>query len=179
MMTSLDGYFEGPNHDLSWHHTDDEFNDFAIKQTGEVGTILFGRRTYEMMADYWSQGGAYAENPAKIVHQMNDTPKVAFSHSLSAATWSNTKLVSTGVAAFVRDLKKSAKKDLAIFGSNNLMVGLAELGLIDEFRIMLNPVAIGHGTSLFTGLTHPLDLRLATARAFKNGNLLLTYLPRT
>ncbi len=179
MMTSLDGYFEGLNHDLSWHHTDDEFNNFAIKQTGEVGTILFGRRTYEMMADYWSKDAAYAENPAKIVHQMNDIPKVVFSHSLAIATWSNTKLVSTGVESFVRDLKTSAKQDLAIFGSNNLMVSLAEVGLVDEFRIMLNPVALGRGTALFTGLTRRFDLRLTSTRAFKNGNLLLTYHPST
>ena len=53
MMISLDGFFEGPNHEINWHNVDDEFNDFAISQLNDIDLILFGRKTYELMVNYW------------------------------------------------------------------------------------------------------------------------------
>src|SRR4051812_32451630 len=90
MMTSIDGYFEGENHDLSWHNTDEEFSEFAIEQTRGVGTIIFGRVTYQMMASYWPQDFAYDANPKTMVDLMNYTPKIVFSRSLTNAEWQNT-----------------------------------------------------------------------------------------
>src|SRR5579872_1265701 len=84
MMVSLDGYFEGPNHDLSWHNVDEEFNKFAIAQTKNVGTLLFGRRTYELMRDFWPTEEARKTDPI-VANQMNTTPKIVFSRTLKEA----------------------------------------------------------------------------------------------
>src|SRR5262245_33678488 len=95
-MISLDGFFEGPNGDLSWHNVDEEFNQFAIEQTSSLGGILFGRVTYEGMASYWPTPPAQASDP-EIAHLMNTLPKVVVSHTLQNADWHNTRLIKHNV----------------------------------------------------------------------------------
>lgn len=174
MMVSLDGYFEGENHDLSWHNVDAEFNEFAIKQTSEVSILLFGRRTYELMASYWPSVNATTDDPI-VAELMNSTQKIVFSKTLEKAEWNNTHLVSEINPEEIIKLKKESSKDLAIFGSNLLAVNLIKLDLVDEFRIMVNPVAIGRGTPLFHGLHENLRLNLINTMVFKSGNVLLRY----
>jgi dihydrofolate reductase len=176
MMISLDGYFEGEDHDLSWHNVDEEFNEFAIAQTNNVGTLLFGRKTYELMASYWSSEPALETDPV-VAKQMNETSKMVFSHTLNKADWQNTKLVSDDAAEAVRQLKTQPGKEIGIYGSNNLCVSLMRDGLVDEFRIMVNPVVIGKGTLLFAGINNKVDLKLIDTRKFASGNVLLTYQP--
>lgn len=175
MMVSLDGSFEGPNHDLSWHQTDSEFVSFALEQLAQVGTILFGRRTYEMMASFWPTD--QAKDDPETAQFMNTLPKVVFSSTLKEATWNATELVNTSAIEKVKSLKEGEGKTIAVFGSNKLLVSLAEAGLVDEFRLMINPIAIGKGTALFTGIKEPLELKLLRTREFQNGNVLLTYQP--
>jgi len=173
MMVSLDGYFEGPNHDLSWHNVDEEFNDFAIAQTDKVSTLLFGRRTYELMASYWPT--ELAEDDPIVAKQMNATAKIVFSHTLDKADWQNTTLVKDNAAEVVRKLKAETGNDIGIYGSNKLCVNLMRDNLVDEFRIMINPVAIGDGTPLFKGIEKQVGLKFVGSKAFENGNVLLTY----
>lgn len=174
MMVSLDGYFEGEGHDLSWHNVDDEFVQFAIGQTGSVDTILFGRRTYEMMADFWPGDYAHKTDPvtAKL---MNETPKVVFSHTLNDVIWQNSRLVTGDVKDEVTRIKLQRGKDMAVYGSNNLCLSLLKYGLLDELRIMVNPVVIGKGTPLFAGIDERLNVELIDTRPFRSGNVLLTY----
>jgi len=175
MMVSLDGYFEGVDGDLSWHNVDGEFNDFAIKQLGEIDTLIFGRKTYEMMANYWPTEMAIADDPI-VAERMNSIPKLVVSHSLKRADWNNTKLVSDP-SQVIADLKASPGKSIAIFGSSSLCVSLIEMGLIDEFRLMYAPVLIGDGTSLFDGMPSPLKLELIDSKAYASGNVLMRYKP--
>jgi len=175
MMVSLDGYFEGPKHDLSWHNVDAEFNEsFAIPQLQQADTLLFGRRTYELMASYWPTKLAHKDDRV-VADLMNKTPKFVFSHKLKRVDWQNATLVSHDASGVVRKLKAAKGKDIAIFGSNNLSVSLLDSGLIDELRIMVNPVSIGKGTPLFKGIKKKPKLKLLSSRTFKNGNVLLTY----
>ena len=177
-MISLDGYFEGPDHDISWHNVDREFNTVhAIPMLAQTDTIIFGRRTYELMASYWPTKQAKNDDTL-VAKYMNQTPKIVFSHKLNAIKWQNTKLINHHAFQQLRKLKASPGKNIILLGSNNLAVGLMSVGLIDEFRIMINPIVIGGGTSLFTGLSKPVNLRLIKTRKFKNGNILLTYSPR-
>lgn len=180
MLISIDGFFEGPDHDLSWHNTDDEFQEFAIEQTSNLGAILFGRRTYEMMAYFWPSEEARKTDPI-VAGLMNNTPKIVFSRTLAKVGeteyWKNVRLIKDSVEDEIKKLKQDEGKDMAIFGSNNLMVSLAEMGLIDEFRILVNPIAIGKGTPLFTGIKEKFNLKLIKIREFKNGNVLLSYQP--
>lgn len=174
MMVSLDGYFEGENHDLSWHNVDAEFNKYAIKHTSEAGILLFGRKTYELMANYWPCASGATDDPI-VANLMNSVPKIVFSTTLKKAEWNNTRLVTEINPEEIMRLKKESPKDLAIYGSNTLAVNMMKLKLIDEFRIMVNPVAIGKGTSLFKGLQKKLPMKLIGTKRFKSGNILLRY----
>ena len=176
MMTSLDGYFEGPGQSIDWHTADEEFNQFAIDQIGEVDTLLFGRVTYEGMASYWPTPDAVANDP-EVAGLMNSLPKVVFSNTLPGADWSNTTLVAGDAAEELARLKQQPGKDMIVLGSSNLAASLAERGLIDEFRIMINPVLLGGGTPLLHGIYQRLNLRLLSARPFASGNVLLSYAP--
>jgi len=178
MMVSLDGYFEGPDHDLSWHIVDIEFNDFAAEQMQEADTILFGRRTYQLMESFWpSQAGL--EGDPVVARLMNKTPKVVISKSLGRVTetehWKNVRLIKENVVDEIKKLKNRPGKDIFLPGSNNLCVSLLEWGLLDELRLMINPVVIGKGTPLFQGIKQKISLELIKVRSFASGNILLHY----
>jgi dihydrofolate reductase len=173
-MVSLDGFFEGPNHDINWHLVDDEFNQFAVEQTSTVDTILFGRVTYELMASYWPTSAALANDPI-VADLMNRLPKIVFSKTLQKVGWNNTRLVKNNIEEEITALKQQPGKDLAIFGSANLLSTLNRMGLIDEYRIMVNPIVLGRGTPLFQRINDPLNLILLKTRTFRSGNVLLYY----
>ena len=175
-MVSLDGFFEGPNHDIDWHLADEEFNQFSIEQLKTVGALVFGRVTYELMTSYWPTPAATKDDPV-IAEMMNRLPKVVFSRTLEKADWNNTRLVKERVADEINALKQQPGNDIALFGSANLMSILIQLNLIDEHRIMVSPVVLGSGTPLFKNLDHRATFKLLNTRAFKSGNVLLCYQP--
>lgn len=177
-MVTLDGFFEGTDHDLSWHNVDDEFNRFAIEQTGNIGTLIFGRVTYELMAGYWPTTDALADDPV-VAGLMNALPKIVFSRTLTKADWSNTRLVKGNIAEEITAMKAQPGKDLAVFGSANLLSSLIQLDLVDEHRIMVNPVILGSGKPLFQSIQHQINLKLLDTRTFNSGNVLLTYQPNS
>lgn len=174
MLTSLDGFFEGPGRDINWHHVDEEFNEFAIEQLNSVDTLLFGRITYELMASYWPTPAAKTDDTI-VAEKMNATAKIVFSKTLEKAEWENTLLIKENFAEEISKLKRQPGKDLIIFGSSDLAVTFIEHGLIDEYRIMINPVVLGKGKSLFTGIRGTLELKFLKTRPFKSGNVLLYY----
>jgi dihydrofolate reductase len=175
-LITLDGFFEGPNHDISWHNVDKEFDDFSIEQLDTAGVLLFGRVTYELMASFWPSEVAHANDPL-VADKMNSLPKVVFSRTLEKADWNNTRLVKTDVAREIAKLKQQSGKDLFLFGSADLATTLIKLGLIDEYRVLLNPLVLGKGSPLFKGIDQPFTLKLIKTRTFQNGNILLYYLP--
>jgi dihydrofolate reductase len=177
-MVTLDGFFEGPNQDISWHNVDAEFNEFAAEQLDTIGVIVFGRVTYLGMASYWPTPLAIEEDPV-IAAKMNGVSKIVISHTLDKADWNNTRLIKDNVAEEITRLKQQPGKDLAIFGSANLTASLMQMGLIDELRIMVNPVVLGKGTPLFQDVSQPLKLKLIKMRTFNSGNVLLYYQPAT
>jgi dihydrofolate reductase len=175
MMTTLDGYHEGPNHEIDWHNVDEEFNQFAMQQTDEVDTLLFGRVTYELMAGYWPTPAARESDP-EMAARMNSLPKIVVSRTLERVEWANTRLISHDVAGELTELKRQPGRDLAIFGSSNLTVSLLRIGLVDELRIMVNPIVLGSGQPLFQTADRT-SLMLLKTRSFDSGNLLLYYQP--
>jgi len=180
MMVSLDGYFEGQDHDLSWHHVDEEFNDFAQVQMKEADTILFGRRTYELMESFWPSKAGLEDDP-EVAQLMNNTPKVVVSKSLKNVKetniWKHVRLIRENAEDQIRNLKKEKGGDIILLASSNLCVSLLEWGLLDEIRIMINPVVIGKGTPLFHGIKNKVNFKLIKSRNFASGNVLLTYTP--
>jgi dihydrofolate reductase len=176
MMVSLDGYFEGPNREIDWHVVDGEFNDYADEFLRSVDILVFGRVTYQLMAGYWPTPDAIKNDPI-IAERMNSLSKIVFSRTLQKVEWQNTRLVKGDVAREIAKLKQQPGKNIAIFGSSDLTVSLIELGLIDEYRIMVNPVVLGHGKPLFKGITNRLNLKLIGVRTFGSGVVTLTYRP--
>lgn len=176
MLTSLEGYFEDERQSLDWHNVDLEFERFAIEQLNTVDTILFGRKTYEMMAAFWPTDDAIQSDPI-TAERMNSLPKLVFSKSLKSAGWHNTRLIHNNEIGEVITLKQSDGKDIAVFGSSDLGVTLLQAGLLDEIRVLVNPLLLGAGKSLFTGLEGRIKLTLLSTRTFGNGNVLLTYQP--
>ncbi len=175
-MVTLDGFFEGPNREIDWHNVDDEFNEFAVDQLNSVDVLLFGRVTYELMAGYWPTPAA-TKNYSIVANKMNNLPKIVFSRTLKKAEWNNTRLVKEDVAEEISKLKQQPGKDLIIFGSAKLASSLINLGLIDEFRIIVNPVALGEGNPLFRDIKDKINLKLLKTKMFSSGNVSLYYKP--
>jgi dihydrofolate reductase len=173
-MVSLDGYFEGPSREIDWHVVESEFNAYAAKFLDTLDALLFGRVTYQLMASYWPSADAIADDPI-IARRMNLLPKVVFSRTLEKVEWENSRLVKGDAAAEVARLKSQPGRDLAIFGSSDLAVTLAEHRLIDEFRIMISPVILGSGKALLKGIMARLKLKHLQTRTFGSGVVVLSY----
>jgi len=174
-QVSLDGYFVDSNGDMSWAHKDDqESKDFAAKSASGGGVLVFGRVTYEMMASYWPSPVAAEQNPA-VAAAMSKHPKIVFSRTLDEVTWENTKLIKGDLPVEIRKLKNVSDLDLVILGSGTIVSQLAEADLIDEYQLIVNPIILGSGRTLFEGVDHKLPLNLTSSRVFENGNVLLHY----
>ena len=174
MMVSANGFYERARWDIDWHITDAEFNDFAIAQLDAADTLLFGRVTYEGMASFWPTPEAVAGDP-EVARRMNALRKIVFSHTLDHANWNNSRVVAGDVGETIGELKREPGKDMILMGSSDLAVALADRDLIDEYRLMVAPIALGHGKPVLDGLADDLRLRLADVRRFANGNVLLSY----
>ncbi len=175
-LSSLDGYIAGENGDISWHNVDDEFQELAIAASASGNMLLFGRITYELMSAYWPTAEALKNDPV-VAAGMNSSEKIVFSRTLDRAGWNNTRLVKEDMVGEVRRLKRDGGKDLTVLGSGSIVSQLAQEGLIDEFNILINPVALGRGKTMFEGLREKLALKLTGTRTFRNGNVLLKYVP--
>ncbi len=178
-QVTLDGYFAGAGGDIRWAHkdtSDAEWNAFVAENAGSGGTLLFGRITYELMASYWPTPHA-AQNDPIVAERINRSPKIVFSKTLDKASWNNTRLVQGDLAAEIRRLKQEPGPGMAILGSGSIVAPLAEAGLIDEFQLVVNPVVLGAGRTMFEGIKTKLSLKLTATRTFGNGNVLLCYQP--
>lgn len=175
LMASIDGYDEGTTPwSLDWHNVDAEFNEFAIRQLGDSEVLLFGRSTYTGMAQYWPTPEALRDDP-DVATRMNGKPKIVFSHTLDAPDpeWNNTRLIKD--VHELTMLKKESAKDLLVLGSTVLTTRLLELGLLEELRIIVAPVILGAGRSMFKTATQRFKVKLLSTREFRSGNVLLTY----
>jgi dihydrofolate reductase len=171
---SVDGFFTDAGGDMGWAHRgsdDPEFAEFVSGNAGSGGALLFGRKTYEMMAAYWPTSLAALQMPA-VAAGMNEATKYVASRSLETVSWANTSLLKGDLVSAVRELKAQAGPHLAVLGSGSVAAILGAAGLVDEYQFVIIPVALGGGRSVFTTRR---ELRLVGQRAFKNGNVVVTY----
>jgi dihydrofolate reductase len=132
--------------------------------------------TYDLMASFWPTPLAAQSNPI-VVERMNSLRKYVFSTTLDKVAWNNTKLLKGELATEVRELKQQPGPNIVIMGSGSIVAQLADAGLIDEYQIVLNPLVVGNGRTLFEGVKNKLPMKLARSRAFDNGNVVLFYQP--
>jgi dihydrofolate reductase len=175
-MITVDGFFAGLNGEIDWHHVDAEFNEHSVEFLNTIDTLMFGRITYDLMASYWPTPEGLKDDPT-IADKMNSLSKIVFSKTVDKATWNNSKMFSEINVEEIKNMKEATGKDIAIFGSGTIVTALTELGLIDEYRFIVNPVILGKGKTLFANLEKKSGLKLLKIHEFKSGNISLSYKP--
>jgi dihydrofolate reductase len=177
-IVSVDGYFAGPNGEIDWFKmADEEDRLFSAESSKGSGTLVFGRTTYEMMASYWPTPDA-AKNDPVTAGALNNAQKIVFSKTMSPVrdgpVWKNVRVEREIDPDAIAALK--GKGDLAILGSGSIVRQFANLGLIDEYGLLVVPVVLGSGKYLFRDVKK-IDLKLTGSRIFKNGKVFLKYRP--
>jgi dihydrofolate reductase len=174
LSVSLDGYIEGPNHELDWHRVDDEFNACAVEMLKKTDVLIMGRKTYELMVGYWPTATG---NDPVVKEEMNRTPKLVFSRTLTTVAWENSRLASGSIPEEVARLQNAPGDGQLVVGGSSLAASFLDQGLIDEVCIILTPVLLGGGTPLLGGITKRHPLRLLSTQRFNSGSVVLTYEP--
>ncbi len=175
---SLDGLVSGPSGELDWVAHDDEMWNEVTDLLSSADTAVFGRVTYQMFESYWP---AAARNPSSSQNELDfarwieDTPKIVLSKTLERVDWKNTRLVRQDIVGEIARTKEQPGKNMLVFGGPMLDSALMKFGLIDEYRFMVNPVVLGRGKPLFTGLNDRHKLRLVKTRTFGSGVVGLHY----
>jgi len=173
MGMSLDGYVASDReHPGVAVPEDAELVRWKIDRLAKAGAHLMGRTTYQEMAAYWPRS---SEPYAAL---MNDIPKIVFSRTLSEASWPTTRIARGDLAAEIAALKEEPGGDVIAHGGASFAAALAARGLIDEYCLVIQPVAVGGGQALFAELSAPLRLELVEARSFTCGVVVHVYRPR-
>lgn len=173
-FVTLNGFFEGPQHDTSWAHERQE-SGYAAEMLASGDTLLFGRVTYELLASHWPTPAAEKSDPV-VARGINAAPKIVFSKTLKQADWNNTTIVRNDIVAATRKMKDSGS-NMTLLGSGTIVTLFAHEGLVDEYQLMMHPLALGDGTPFLNGIKSRLNLQLMATRNFKSGNILLRYQP--
>jgi len=173
---SLGGEIGSPQ-EWAFPYIKDEHNDYAKRLLFGADALLLGRRTYEgLSVAYPAMTGSEAGVPNDFVERMNSIPKFVASTTLRETTW-NAGVIQGDVASFVADLKRQPGGDIVKYGNGSLDVTLMEHGLIDEFHLLLTPVAAGKGQHLFEDIDSAPAMKLVDVTRFSNGVLVLVYTP--
>lgn len=173
---TLNGFFKGLNEDTTWHTHGEEEARYSEEALGQENVLLFGRKTYEMMASFWPTAQAKELFP-QVAAGMNNAEKIVFSRSPFEPAWENTRVVSSDIVAKIREVKNSPGKDMTILGSGSIISLFTDHALIDEYQFMIDPVAIPNGTPVFNHINQKLNLRLIGSKVFNSGVVLLNYQP--
>ena len=171
MMVSLDGFIEGQNAESDWqgYPFDVEMHRYFEELLNSVDVLLYGRVAYEGMITYWPHA---ISDPQ--FQRMNDLPKVIFSKTLDKVEWNNARLVKNNIADEISKMKQQYSKDLLLTGAD-IGSTLRQLGLIDEYWLIVRPVVLGSGKPLFKDIKDRLNLKLLKAKTLSMGNILLCY----
>jgi dihydrofolate reductase len=179
---TIDGFFAGPHGEIDWFKSiqkSDDYDAYTHEAAGSGDTLVFGRTTYEMMKSYWPTSEAIRQD-TRMAEVVNHSPKIVFSKTLKDAAegpnWKNVTIVHEIQPDSVRKRKEQSKGDLTILGSGTIVQQLSNLGLIDEYTLVVVPVVLGAGKHLFDGVKQT-NLALVESRAFKNGLTILRYRP--
>ncbi|GGS77018.1 hypothetical protein GCM10010156_39810 [Planobispora rosea] len=175
--TSLDGHIEGPNGAFDWPAMGPELSAYSIcGMQEEVDTFLYGRVVWEMMSGYWPQVESISDHPHDLAFApvWRETPKIVFSTTLEKAEW-GARVIREDIAGEIAALKRRPGKGLLLTGGTGLATALAELDLIDDYRVVVHPVVLGGGKPLLAAPGNRIDLRLVETRTFDSRAVMLRY----
>jgi dihydrofolate reductase len=171
MSVSVDGFVAGPHGHAGALPEPDELKRWKLERARRAGTHVMGRVTYEEMASYWPTSTDEYAAP------MNEIPKVVFSKSLGEATWAGSSIARGELADEIATLRAQAGGEIIAWGGARLAQSLSRAGLVDEYVLVIQPVAYGDGLPMFRELVHSLRLELLEARTFDTGTVLHVYAP--
>lgn len=180
---SLDGFAASPNDELDWISYDSDLERYAHALHDQTDTVIWGRRTYEGMARFWLAVPSNPEStPAELAHArwLEGATKIVVSRTLDSVAWggaTNTALIKDHIADEINAIKAQPGKDIWLLGSVALFQTFAQLDLIDEYRIQINPTTLGAGKPLFAGVTRAMKLKLLESQTFPSGVVALRYEP--
>lgn len=177
MMVSLDGFIEGPDRELDWHLTGPAFDAYCDEMLDSVDLLVFGRVSYQGMVEYWpaAEVDPTATPEARaFARKMNQIPKVVLSTTLARATW-NARVIKDHVAEEIGALKRLPGKSIAAFGGAAAIATLLEHGLVDELRLVVNPIVLGRGRPLFPSMARRIPLVLTRSTTLDTGALINYY----
>jgi dihydrofolate reductase len=178
---SLDGFAEDANGKTEFFPTTQEnkqSDEEQLRFLEGIDTILLGRKTYQIFADYWPTPKANSEI---LAPRLNEIPKVVISNTLDKAPWgktSNAKIIGGDAIKTVQSLKEQSKKDIVIWGSLSLAQSLIEAQLINEYRLHICPTAVGSGRRLFPDTDVYKSFELKETRNYDTGVIFLKYKPK-
>jgi dihydrofolate reductase len=180
MQLTLDGFVGGPNGEMDWVTRDwgADLNQYVERITAPADCILLGRKLAEGFIPYWQSVANNPDSPEQAAgKQFTDLPKIVFSHTPDQYAWPNATLPEGDLASIVNQLKESQGGDLITYGGGGFAASLIAAGLIDEYHLFVNPVAIGEGISIFKNLQSQLSLQFVEANAFECGITVMVYRP--
>ena len=174
---TLDGYFTDTKSNMSLFHrqNDPEWNKFASDNaSSRRSTLLFGRKTYELMKSYWPTDEAKQRMP-EVAAGMEAMEKLVFSRSIDEPGWKNARIVKGDLADEVRKLKEGTGAQMLIMGSGSIVSQLTSKRLIDSYTFVIWPIVLGAGRTMFEGVEGTVDLKKVDEKTFANGNIVATY----
>lgn len=178
MHISLDGFVAGPNGEMDWIKVDEELFDHVGNRITEGDTALYGRVTYQMMENYWPTAG---DKPTASKHDIehskwyNKVQKLVLSKTMKGADLTNTEIISDNIADSINEIKQQGDKDILLFGSPTATHLLIQQNLVDGYWLFVNPIILGQGIPLFTGINDKTKLKLLSTRQFTCGVTELNY----
>jgi dihydrofolate reductase len=179
MLASVDGFIEDSKHELDWFRDGEpQFEQYCDEMIDSVGLALFGRRSYHLMEGYWPNAEVNPKSPADkaFAVKMNALPKVVLSTTLKEAKWNNTQIFKDRVGERIAALKREPGKPIVAWAGAGLVATLTELGLVDEYRVLVQPVLLGAGTPMFKDLGRR-DLKLVRMTQLGPSIAVLCYEP--
>lgn len=177
---SLDGFVAGPNGEMDWIVYNDEVEKYSHDLHSTTDTAIYGRVTYDMMQNYWPTALTDPNSTAGALNHArwyDAATKIVASRTRDSVEGTHTRVLHGNFAEEITRIKQQPGKDLWLLGSPSLAQTFMRLGLIDEYRINVNPVMLGIGKTLFGGLDEPIKLKLLEARTFSGGVVALRYEP--
>ena len=178
MHTSLDGFVAGPKGEMDWILVGEEMFDYALQQTNQADTALYGRITYQMMESYWPTA---ADKPNASKHDKehsewyNKVEKVVVSKTMQEENLPNTNIVSENIPAEIIELKKATGKNIVMFGSPSVAHALMAENIIDDYWLFVNPILLGKGIPLFKEIKERTKLKFVASDIFSSGVVCLHY----
>lgn len=177
LATTLDGFISGVDGDLSWIIMGDDRATYMVDAMApeRIDTLMLGRKTYQGFASYWPEAPNDPNTPEvdKVIGaRFNDMRKVVYSTTLDHADWAGTTIFRSIEPAEVKRLKAESGSGIKLDGSISVVQQMTKLGLIDEYRLMVHPVALGRGRPLFD---ERVDLDLTGSEELSSGVVVMTY----